>query len=60
MFQRNYKMLELQGVLKFGTIPSRFTNQDTLRLNILVIIPTMPVMLSMDIWPLPFPIEKLH
>lgn len=49
MFQKSYKTLELQGTLEFSTTPSRFINQNILRLNISVFIPNILVLFSMDI-----------
>lgn len=57
MFQKNFKTLELQGVVEFRTTSSGFTNQNILRLNVSVIIPSLLLMFPVDIWPIPFPIE---
>lgn len=49
MFQKNYKTLELQGMLEFCTNPSGFTKLSILRLNIYARIPSM-ASISMHIW----------
>lgn len=49
MFQKNYKTLELQGMLEFCTNPLGFTKLSILRLNIYARIPSL-ASISMHIW----------